>query len=83
MALFGFKDKSNKFFDKNISPSCSYCEFGRRTSDGMKILCSKKGPMELSASCSSFKYSPLKRVPVKQLHIPGNFEDVEAEEVAE
>jgi hypothetical protein len=54
---------------------CAYCESGKRSSDGTKINCSIKGPVDLNFSCGSFKYSPLKRVPEKQVHIPGNFDE--------
>ncbi|GHU56608.1 hypothetical protein FACS1894132_14180 [Clostridia bacterium] len=75
MALFSKKNGNGNFFDKNIEASCSYCALGNRTKDGMKIFCTKKGPVELNYSCSFFNYSPLKRVPTKQLHVPGNFDD--------
>jgi hypothetical protein len=35
------------------------------------------GPVSLKHSCNKFQYSPLKRVPVKQINIPGNFEDAD------
>ncbi|MDR0920489.1 MAG: hypothetical protein LBM93_14785 [Oscillospiraceae bacterium] len=73
MGLFS-KKNSGKYFSNDVEPSCSYCENGKRSNDGMKIMCSKKGPVELTFSCNAFKYSPLKRVPVKQLHIVGNFD---------
>lgn len=57
-------------FNKNIEPSCSYCKFGKLSSDSNKILCNKKGIVELSDSCKKFKYEPLKRIPTKQKLLP-------------
>ena len=62
-----------KYFGNNIPPRCEYCMYGTRAKDGGKVLCEKRGLVDGTSSCS--KYSPLKRIPVKQLHIPGNFDD--------
>jgi hypothetical protein len=70
-------DKSSKYFDKNTEPSCSYCGNGKRISDGTQVFCKIVGPVSLKHSCNKFQYSPLKRVPVKQINIPGNFDDTE------
>lgn len=69
--------KKTQYFNKKIEPSCSYCQFGKRTKDGGKILCEKQGLMEETASCPKFTYSPLKRIPVKQLEIEGAVADEE------
>ncbi len=71
-----FKKKTN-YFDKQITPQCGYCQHGKRTKDGNRILCSSKGLMEETASCNKFEYSPLKRVPVKQLNNEGFVADGE------
>lgn len=71
-----FKKKAN-YFDAKITPQCGYCQFGKRTKNGGRILCEKKGLMEETASCGKFVYSPLKRVPVKQLEIEGALTDEE------
>lgn len=71
MALFDVFKKKVYYFDKNIAPSCGYCQFGRRTKDGGRILCEKQGLMEDTQSCKQFVYAPLKRIPTKQLKIEG------------
>ncbi|MBR4223774.1 MAG: hypothetical protein IKR73_03080 [Oscillospiraceae bacterium] len=65
-----------RYFGENIVPMCQYCQFGTRAKNGGKVLCEKKGVVEGDSSCNKFTYSPLKRIPKKQLHIPGNFDDV-------
>ena len=64
-----------KYFGNDIQPQCQYCAFGTRAKDGGKVLCEKRSLVNGDASCPKFSYSPLKRIPVKQLHIPGNFDD--------
>ncbi len=64
-----------KYFGADIPPQCQYCNFGTRAKDGGKVLCEKRGLVNGDSSCSKYIYSPLKRIPVKQLHIPGNFDD--------
>lgn len=75
MAFPNIFDRSGKYFGNTIEPSCSYCEFGRKAKHSSQILCEKKGIVDPNFSCPKFVYSPLKRVPVKQLNIPGNFDD--------
>jgi len=49
-------------FNRNIEPSCSYCDFG--TALGVnEIACLKRGIMETFGSCGMFRYEPTKRVP--------------------
>lgn len=67
--------RSGKYFDKNIQPKCDYCQFGKRAKDGNKVLCEKKGLVESNYSCSKFSYSPLKRIPIKQLNFVGSLAD--------
>ena len=71
MALLDIFKKKTYYFNKAIAPSCSYCQFGKRTKDGGRILCEKQGLMEENQSCKQFVYAPLKRIPVKQLKIEG------------
>ena len=72
-------DQANfiKYFDKNIQPKCDYCQFGKRAKDGDKVLCEKRGLVDASFSCGKFTYSPLKRIPVKQLKFVGSLADDE------
>lgn len=67
--------KGGKYFDKHIAPKCDYCQFGRRTKDGNKVLCEKRGMVDCTFSCAKFIYSPLKRIPVKQLNFVGSLAD--------
>ncbi len=67
--------KGGKYFDKHIAPKCDYCQFGRRAKDGNKVLCEKRGLVNCNDSCGKFIYSPLKRIPVKQLNFVGSLAD--------
>lgn len=67
--------KGGKYFDKSIAPKCDYCQFGKRAKDGDKVLCEKKGLVDTNYSCGKFSYSPLKRIPVKQLNFVGSLAD--------
>ena len=67
--------RGGKYFDKNIQPKCDYCRFGKRAKDGDKVLCEKKGLVASDSSCGKFIYSPLKRIPVKQLNFVGSLAD--------
>ena len=69
--------KGEKYFDKSIKPKCDYCRFGKRAKDGNKVLCEKKGLVDCEDSCKAFIYSPLKRIPVKQLNFVGSLADEE------
>lgn len=67
--------KGGKYFDKHIEPKCDYCQFGKRAKDGNKVLCEKRGLVDINYSCNKFVYSPLKRIPVKQLNFVGSLAD--------
>ena len=75
MGLFSIFSVGAKYFDKHIEPKCDYCQFGKRTKDGNKVLCEKRGLVEQTYSCNKFIYSPLKRIPVKQLNFVGSIAD--------
>lgn len=64
-----------KYFGDNIEPKCEYCAYGTRAKDGNKVLCEKRGIVNGDSSCPKYAYSPLKRIPEKQVHIPGNFDE--------
>ena len=36
-----------KLYGNTISPACEVCAYGRRSSDGNAVLCSRKGVMPL------------------------------------
>ena len=76
MGLFSSFGKT-RYFDTNITPKCDYCQYGTRTKDNNKILCEKNGIVEPEHSCNKFAYSPLKRIPVKQLNFVGSMADEE------
>ncbi len=69
-----FKGGGN-YFNKKIPPKCDYCRYGKRTNAGNKILCEIKALVDPNFSCNKFVYSPLKRIPVKQLNSVGILDD--------
>ena len=73
MGLASLFRKKTNYFKTTIEPQCSYCQYGMRgkSEDSSMIFCEKKGPMKAEDSCKKFCYSPLKRIPVKQLNIEG------------
>lgn len=76
MAFTDLFQKKTAYFDKKITPKCGYCQFGKRSKSG-NILCEKQGIMNEDGSCGKFIYSPLKRIPVKQLNNEGAMGDEE------
>ncbi|MBQ9895164.1 MAG: hypothetical protein IJM38_07215 [Ruminococcus sp.] len=75
MGILSIFQTGVKYFDKKIPAKCDYCQHGKRTNAGNKILCEKKGLVDPNYSCNSFIYSPLKRIPVKQLNFVGSLAD--------
>lgn len=67
--------KKGNYFDKSITAKCDYCKFGKRAKDGNKIICEHRGLVDPNNSCGKFDYSPLKRIPVKQLNFVGSLAD--------
>lgn len=67
--------KKGNYFDKSIAAKCDYCKFGKRAKDGNKIICEHRGLVDPNNSCGKFEYSPLKRIPVKQLNFVGSLAD--------
>lgn len=67
--------KKGNYFDKSIAAKCDYCSFGKRAKDGNKIICEHRGLVDPNNSCGKFNYSPLKRIPVKQLNFVGSLAD--------
>lgn len=76
MGLFSSFGKP-KYFDNKIEPKCDYCQYGKRSKNDSKIICEKNGLVDPNHSCGKFAYSPLKRVPVKQLNFVGSMADEE------
>lgn len=78
MGLSDLFQRKTNYFDKKMTPQCGYCQFGKRTKDGNRVLCSKTVSLkEETDSCGKFIYSPLKRVPVKQFKNEGFVTDEE------
>ena len=50
---------------QDITPACKICSHGILSPDGESVLCVKTGIRLLDSSCRSFKYDPLKRVPMR------------------
>lgn len=48
--------------DNNIEPCCGYCRHGTSMGNN-EVICIKRGIMESSGNCNSFRYEPTKRVP--------------------
>lgn len=55
-----------KLFGNNIKPSCKYCQLGSPLEED-KIQCEKFGVVKTYDSCKKFVYSPLKRIPKKEI----------------
>ena len=74
MGLFSSFGKP-KYFDTKIAPKCDYCQYVRKTNE-QGLVC-EKGVLRITpdSSCGKFVYSPLKRVPVKQLNFVGSMAD--------
>lgn len=51
---------------KETAPACRICSHGILSADGESVLCVKTGIRQLDSSCRSFKYDPLKRVPMRK-----------------
>jgi hypothetical protein len=49
-------------FRKKIARSCVHCRYGTKFDDD-KILCLKKGVMQIDGKCRKFIYDPFKRIP--------------------
>ena len=78
MGLFSSFGKP-KYFDGNITPKCAYCQYVQRSKTNEKGILCEKGVMNITPdhSCGKFVYSPLKRIPVKQLNFVGSMADEE------
>ncbi|MCL2022841.1 MAG: hypothetical protein FWG82_00535 [Oscillospiraceae bacterium] len=58
------------------TPSCLYCRLAKLAPDGKSLLCPKRGITNGAMSCRSFKYDPLRRLPVEEPVLPKfDFED--------
>ena len=75
MGIMSIFKPNKKYFSKTIPPKCDYCHFGKRAKSGNKVLCEKSGLVDCTYSCGKFVYSPLKRIPVKQLKFAGSLAD--------
>lgn len=59
-----------RLFPKKAYSACKNCRYGRKTSNGEKILCTRKGIVEPDYTCRKYLYDPLKRVPKRRLALP-------------
>ena len=50
-----------KLLRKNIEPRCTYCAHGSPLADGERIACRKRGVVNGTDHCRSFRYDPLRR----------------------
>lgn len=69
-SFIGIKEDGmkKKLFGNNIKPMCKYCERGKAVG-GDKIECDRFGMVKSYDSCKRFVYSPLKRIPKKDILI--------------
>ena len=58
-------------FGATISPSCEYCEFGRKAPQPGCFYCEKKGPVRQMSKCRHYRYDPLRRIPKRAPKLPG------------
>lgn len=59
-----------RLFSQKAHKACRNCQYGRKTTDGEKILCTRKGIVEPDYSCRRYCYDPLKRVPRRMPSLP-------------
>lgn len=59
-----------RLFSKKAHIACKHCRYGRKTMGGEKVLCTRKGIVELDFSCRKYQYDPLKRVPRRRPSLP-------------
>ena len=52
-------------FNKKLDKHCEYCVYGKMLNFDDQIICKKHGVTDKTDNCRSYKYDPLKRVPVK------------------
>ena len=52
-------------FNKRLEKHCEYCVHGAVLDFDDQIICKKRGVTDKTDSCRSYKYDPLKRIPVK------------------
>ena len=57
-------------FGATISPSCEYCEFGRKAPQPGCFTVRKKGPVRQMSKCRHYRYDPLRRVPKRAPKLP-------------
>ena len=64
----------NELFRKKIEPRCAYCKRGNPL-DEDHVICPKHGVITLRASCGSFAYDPLKRVPAPPVRLKTGYSE--------
>ena len=75
-------------FRRDIEPNCAYCEYAERADgngegagddvqggSGAELQCAKRGSMPPEASCKSFRYDPLKRIPPRPATLRRKFRE--------
>lgn len=69
--------EAQKLLRKNIEPRCTYCAHGSPLADGERIACRKRGVVNGTDHCRSFRYDPLRRTPPKPAVLRGHFTDAD------
>ena len=54
---------AKSLLNKDISPSCEYCIYGRPSQYSDEIFCPKRGVTSKTDACRHYKYDVLKRKP--------------------
>lgn len=66
-----------KLLRKDIEPRCTYCAHGAPLADGERIACRRRGVVDGTSHCRSFRYDPLRRIPPKPAALRGHFTDAD------
>lgn len=61
---------AKSLFPNSAYPACRHCIHGRFSNNHARILCIRKGIVELDYSCKKYRYDPLKRVPARMPSLP-------------
>ena len=60
-------EMTKKLFDKTLPKKCEYCLLAQPIGNDGEMVCKKRGIVDASDYCRSYKYDPLKRVPSRPI----------------
>ena len=55
---------NHRLFRQDIPAACSYCLYGKDSSDGAMVECRRNGLVAPHFKCTRFKYNPVRRNPM-------------------